>query len=279
MRGCGIGCGILLLIVVVIGGFAYRYVSRTFEGIRKASESHEELVSSLGEIHAYVPDASGSIESARIELFLELRESLSRAREDLEWKLADFPPDSVVEGEDSFWKAFGVLKSLGDLLTPIGDFIDARNLALIEKEMGLGEYVYIYSLAYYSLLGHSPEDGPVFTKRSAGAREERLFSDGDSSFSPRKLRRSYRRFMLTMLRNQIESIPEDGAGLAQSEWRKSLASEKRLFESNPRRLVWEDGLPPALEASLAPFRDRLEPAYSPSTNCFELPGRELITGD
>ncbi len=44
------------------------------------------------------------------------------------------------------------------------------------------------------------------------------------------------------------------------------------------RVPWEDGLPPAIEESLRPFRDRLEAAYDPVTNPFELARMEQRGG-
>ena len=39
-------------------------------------------------------------------------------------------------------------------------------------------------------------------------------------------------------------------------------------------MLWQDGLPPELEAALTPFRERLEAAYSRATNGAELPIEE-----
>ena len=36
-------------------------------------------------------------------------------------------------------------------------------------------------------------------------------------------------------------------------------------------VAWRGDLPPAIEASLAPFRAELEASYDGVTNCFELP--------
>ena len=44
------------------------------------------------------------------------------------------------------------------------------------------------------------------------------------------------------------------------------------------RVPWEDGLPPALEAPLQPYRQRLELTYYPATNRFELPLAEHEPG-
>ncbi len=61
------------------------------------------------------------------------------------------------------------------------DFVDARNQALVDHGMGVGEYLYIYSTAYYSWLGKDPADGPDFAVSDAG--------DGDDHAGPGESRR------------------------------------------------------------------------------------------
>jgi len=40
--------------------------------------------------------------------------------------------------------------------------------------------------------------------------------------------------------------------------------------ADPARVIWQDGLPTTIRASLAPYRDRLETSYSCAMNIFEL---------
>ena len=80
-----------------------------------------------------------------------------------------------------------------------------------------------------------------------------------------------------MLKNQLAQLASGGeagnpgsdtaAGIA---WRERLAAEIAALEADERRLPWADGLPEILEASLRPFRDRLETSYSPMINLFEI---------
>ena len=50
------------------------------------------------------------------------------------------------------------------LVDPLGTAAQAGAFeALLEVGMGPGEYMYVYSVAYYSWLGKSPADGPSFT--------------------------------------------------------------------------------------------------------------------
>lgn len=269
--GCGIGCAVVLILIIGLCAVGVRFVNRQFAEFGEVARSQEELLKSYGEAEAFAPPPDGSIPADRIEVFLSVREKLREPQGEVEALVADFPPDDLLRQEKSFRTVFKVLQSIVDLMKPVMAYVDARNDALLEAEMGLGEYVYIYSLAYYSWLGRPLEDGPVFQKQAEGVRAgEKILSKGDSPFSPDQVRRRYRRYMLSILRNQLDSLPA-GAG---DEWRTRLQEEIGRFEGNPGRVAWKDGLPTAIESSLAPYRERFEGSYHAVTNPFEMPLRE-----
>lgn len=276
LKGCGIGCGVVLLVLIVIGTASVFYLKETFRGIQEATESYEELIAREGGIEEYLPPAGGAVPDSRLVLFLSVRESLRPAQDDLAALFADFPPgDAVRDEEGSFVDAMRIVGAVAGMITPIGEYCARRNEALMQAGMGLGEYFYIYTIAYHSWLGHSPEDGPVVTKGccpgSAEGRRERLFDGEDATFGPEKVRRRHRRYALTLLRNQLGSLADAGASPDAAAWRRRLETEISRFETNPRHVPWEEGLPEPIEASLAPYRDRLEATYDAATNCFELP--------
>lgn len=82
--------------------------------------------------------------------------------------------------------------------------------------------------------------------------------------------RRLHRLLLPMLENQLEKLKEMAPSETQSEWQARLEAEIQAMEDDRFRLPWQDGLPDAIETSLAPFRDRLEQSYNPMTNPFEL---------
>jgi hypothetical protein len=271
LMGCGIGCAVVLILVIGFCAVGVRFMSQQFKEVGAAARSQGELLEKYGETESFVPRPDGSIPADRMEVFLSVRENLQEPQGEVEALVADFPPDELLREEKSFRKLFKVLQSIVDLMKPIMGYVDARNDALLEAEMGLGEYVYIYSLAYHSWLGRPLEDGPVFRRQVEGVRAgEKILSKGDSPFSPDQVRRRYRRYMLSILRNQLDALPPG----AEEEWRNRLREEIGRFEGNPGRVAWKDGLPAAIESSLAPYRDRLEDVYHAATNPFEMPMRE-----
>jgi hypothetical protein len=272
--GCGIGCGIMILIVVVVAVSCGLYLKRSFRGIQEAEDSYEEIVELFGEIEAYTPPADGAVPPERMELFLAVRDSLREGQAALEAIFADFPPDVFLQEKKEWRKVLHIVREMGDLINPVGEHISCRLGILIDREMSLGEYLYIYSLAYYSWLGHSPRDGPMITKKTAEDRGQRIFGDEDSTFGPRKLMRRYRKFTLAMSQNQLASLQEAGGPDIGDDWGRVLTAEIGRFETHPDRVLWQGGLPVAIEMSLRPYQDRLEATYSATTNCFELPPDE-----
>ncbi len=276
LKGCGIGCGVVLLVLILIGTAGVFYLRETFRGIQEATESYERLAAREGEIEEYVPPADGAVPGPRLALFLAVRESLRPAQEELAAVFAAFPPDGVARDEKgSFADVIRIVGAVAGMITPIGEYCTRRNEALMRAGMGMGEYVYIYTIAYHSWLGHPPGDGPVVTKDccpgSPGGRRERLFGGEDATFGPEKVRRRHRRHALALLRNQLKSLADAEASPGADAWRRRLEKEIARFETNPRHVPWQDGLPEAIEASVEPYRDRLEATYDAATNCFELP--------
>jgi hypothetical protein len=270
----------LVLIGMALGVGSFFFVKKTFRGIERAEESYQAVVEIHGKIEEFTPAWDGAIAPSRLELFLAVRDSLSLKKARLDSLLDNYPGKDVTGRKTPLHVVFGVLKSLGHLIGPLAEFAHYRHQVLLRSEMGIGEYLYIYFLGYYTFLAHSPEDGPVIAKKTGGRRirrEDRIFGNGDSTFGPQKVRRRYRWYMLAMLRNQLEALlQEDSSGWPgnRPSWRDTLAAEIRSFEGDPRRVAWQDGLPVGMAESLAPFRERLEVSYWPRTNCFELPPRE-----
>jgi hypothetical protein len=231
----------------------------TIRPLHQALETRETLAELYGAQDGFTPPADGAVPAERMEVFLGVRERLAEscARltestsaidyvEDFEW-VAQPPGRDDVLG--SLWKrgraAFG-------LEPRRGEFWRARNEALLDAGMGLGEYSYIFVLAYASDLAPAQR------------------AEGDLVIEAVKVLPRVRRLLLETLRRQLATVeagptvPRDGA------WAEELASEIGRLEQDPRRIPWMDGLPARIGASIAPYRERLDALHCEATLGLEL---------
>lgn len=263
LKVCGIGCGIVVLIAAAIVMAGTFLVQNTLHGFEEADRSVDEVFERHGPTSAYRPDPAGAIRPERLELFLSARESFASSREELDGTLVTLSgPSSGLRG------LVAGINVIPDLI----EFHRLRNESLLDRGMGMGEYYYLYTLAYYSWLGNSPADGPSFQVVGDGgfilesAYEERPESEV-REHRMRLVRASMNRLLLPVLRNQLSGLSADGG---EADLRAALISEIAAMEADGERLPWEDGLPQATESSLIPYRERLEAAYSGMCNAVEV---------
>lgn len=276
LQGCGCGCGVLLLLVALLAGRGCLMVRETMSGFEVAADSRRDLEERFGAAGEFTPAPDGVVAPERMEVFLAVRDEMRPARRAIEGFFESLP---MSDEEARALDEQPVLDKLGSVLRitrsavgfggDIGEFFETRNRILGERGMGIGEYTYIYVLAYYSWLGHSPADGPE--------RGDRVHADVGS------WRGRVQDDLVSMLENQLAALPPD-ASPAAAEWRSALTEEIEAMDRSSRRLPWEEGLPPAIASAFEPYRERLEELYSAATNTFELArtrrrGRFSVTAD
>jgi len=272
--GCGIGCGVVILIVVILLASGYFFVKNIVDEFEDTEAMTEVLIERFGRISDFCPDPAGTIRPERIEAFLSARETFAPIRERISKSLETLSHKKDV-GDIEVGKPKNVLTMMRlgfGIIPQTAEFIKTRNEALLEAEMGLGEYYYIYVVAYYSWLEKNPEDGPGF--QIVGPNEEDDFGywdreDSEEMRRERMLRR-LNRMLLPMLHNQLEKInAEEGTEISE-DWQQKLEREIDALEQDRERLLWQDGLPEVIEASLRSYRVRLEASYNPMTNLLEM---------
>jgi hypothetical protein len=116
----------------------------------------------------------------------------------------------------------------------MGRFFHARNAALLEVDMSLGEYTYIYALAY----------GPTIV----GTETDEADATVNAHLSAR-VRATLRR----QLRNRLAVMDERPDEWENTEEHRLLVEEIAVLEDHPERLPWCHVRPPGLEASLAAY--------------------------
>lgn len=282
LTGCGIGCGVVILICILIGGVVFFAIRGTVEEFREAEASQDYLEKRFGEVRDFTPDPGGRITPDQIEAFLTVRDSMLAVRMDIEETLDRITGDvEALEDEardGKFWQILGIVRSGMGAIPQFAAFYRVRNEALIVNDLSLGEYYYLYVLAYYAWLGKSPEDGPEFNMM--GDQETYRFSWGDEEeqeeyeedvYEDRRYRmvRKARQLVLPMMRRMLEKVEDDPYGV-DAAWRRSLAAEIEAMREDRDRLPWEDGVPRIIASSLEGFRYELEESYNAYLNPLEL---------
>jgi hypothetical protein len=261
--GCGVGCGVLVLVAAMAGTGACYMFKDIAEEFEEVKASHDAVVAEFGEHDQFTPAADGSVAPERMQAFLAVRAGMQESRAKLHELFAKFPPDE----DNGFMMFFKVIGGMAGMIDDAVAYIDARNNVLMDNGIGYGEYLYIYTSVYYAWLERDLADGPMHDG-------QRIFDGGDSTFGVNQSYKSYRKFMLAVLRNQLDALPEE----ADDAWRARLLQEIDATDRDRQHIVWRGDLPPALEASIEPFRAELEASYDEMTNCFELPTDEHQTG-
>jgi hypothetical protein len=245
-KGCGAGCGALVLIVVA--GAAVIGV-RTCAPLTTAHRDLAELVERHGDMGSYVPAPGGAIDPERLRRFVEVRRSLAgicREFDDMFGKMERverLDETDTPGGREVLDTTVGLSEAAVGITPAVGRFFELRNRALLEAGMGIGEYAYIYTMAYRQHLADP-------------ALQHDLFSAGRTMQADTQLA------LASMLERQLEAARASGAG---PELASRLEAEVSALRGPDPRAPWSDGLPRALEDSLAPFRAPLEEGFCRST--------------
>ena len=272
--GCGIGCGVIVVLAALLITGGVLYVRNLVEGFKDSEAMLETLTERYGRITEYCPEPDGRIPADRIEAFLAAREAISAVRDEIERSISLLEDRGGEIDVESAGNVFQKLKLGFGLIPRLADYFKARNQALLDVEMGMGEYYYIYSVVYFAWLNKSLVDGPSFPisgeegdfEYRYEGREEEEAMEMRQDISLRRLHR----MLLPMLRNQFEKLEREAAAEVSQDWKVALAAELEAMESDRYRLAWQDGLPDAIASSLQPYRDRLDSSYSRLMNTIEI---------
>lgn len=275
--GCGVGCLIVVMIVAALIFGGVLFVRGFVEEAQRAESTSDALEERFGEVRDYRPAPGGAIPAGRIETFLAVRETVAPARAEMERIFATLGGPAGGETDESARGVFSKVRAGFGLIPRILEYFAERNDALLQHGMGLGEYYYIYSVAYYSWLEKSPADGPPFRLEGQSSGNWRIESgewESESGWQRDEVREDRierltqraNRLITPMLRHQLEELE---AGEYDETWRDALAQEIEALERDRDRLPWADGAPGVITASLEPFRDALEKSYSAPCNGLE----------
>jgi len=273
LLGCGIGCGAVVLQVIVLSvgtGFLFKDLAQSYHD---AEENWEILIDRYGTADEYDLPPRGVIPAERMEAFLTVREASDEARGLLEADLAYFDDDANESTAKGLKKVVGKVKAGIGVGSQIGRLLDARNQALLDAGLGIGEYSYIYCLAYYAYLDHAPADGTEGTDDiSFGRRGFVHVETGDRESGASQGRfHDTRRDLRRIMKRQVKAIDDEAAAAAEMlDWREQLQRELDRMRDDRDYAPWQTDMPTEMAAALEPYAERLARTYAARVNPFEL---------
>ncbi len=286
--GCGIGCGVVILLIIIVIGVGYVLIRDTVDDFKEAETSMEVLTEMHGRVEDFTPEMDGNIPTYRIDAFLAVRDSLDWLREEMVNSITKITDDieDVKDSEKPFWRVLGIIRKGFGAIPQMAEYYTSRNYALLNNEMGLGEYYYLYTIVYYAWLERSPGDGPDFRIMGDDERYQGIRWDEDESEDEEgdwernkedvreerkyRLTRKVRKMVLPMMRRQLELVEDAPTSQYSRAWRLALENEIEAMRDDRDRMPWQDGLPEVMESNLRRYREQLLASYNETLNPLEL---------
>ena len=161
----------------------------------------------------------------------------------------DLDKDGQEPSKGEAFKAVGdVMGNVFGLIGNLGRFTEQRNLALIEQEMSLGEYAWIYVLVYNSWLGHE-------ASQDFDDHEGRGYSAGE------------RKLIRTLVLNHAEALTSADMTDQAETWKSEAGAMSRAETGVPFK---GRELPASYIRQFLPYENELEALFCEATSSFEL---------
>ena len=245
-----IGCAVLIALAIILPIALGVMMISPFN---RAVEARNALEQKFGPQEAFVPPPSGAPAPDRVEGFLEVRRALAvtcsdfgQAEEQVR-QLERFDDQDEVSRMAVLKQALSTSRSMMGMGPLIGNFYETRNQSLLDAEMGLGEYTYIYVLAYRDQILDPPEDLQLL--------------------GPGATNRRVRRALVSMLEHQLQGLRDAGADESEA---TVIETQIAALTEDTSRIPWQEGTPQAITDALAPYREELDSLHCPATAPLEL---------
>jgi hypothetical protein len=271
----GIGCGaVLVIFMALLGGTVY-FTTQMNREYKAVKELEEQLVTAHGPGNQLPAGHTGWPSPERMAVFLAVHQSTAEWRVKLETSFAEVLQREEESGSSNFGRFLQVLKASRDLAPVFSGFWTARNSSLLEQEMGIAEYKYLYCLAFYGDLGKDPSDGArdadsFLAGMGAGGAMQNTDDTGEAEAERRLWMREQINDLMLPLMQQAARAAASSNDPQVLMWAEDLQAEIRLLQDDPLRVPFAGSVPAALAEAMAPYRTRLEASYSVTVNPVEL---------
>ena len=253
-RGKTKGCLIIALTISFVIASGFYFLST---GVREAKHIEQSLIDRFGWADDYVPPLDGSIDPQRIKAFIRVREAVQADCAEYQAVLIDIKAldeiDTDQESSTSEVASTGLqgFKSALSAGPKMLKFSKARNQALLDEGMGLGEYLYIYLTAYgEQLAGESTSD----------------FSNTAEAYVSERARKEYAQILANQRLALQDSVIQPGYPNLETD----LLAEIEALNDGSHTSPWPGGPVGKSRESLAPYQQKLADLYCPGIVKIEL---------
>ncbi len=267
-KGCAIGCGVVTLVLfVIIGSVAFfvRDMSTDYKAVKK---SEEALLAAHGGLLEYNPPSGGIPSAERLQVFLRVRRDQAEWRQNVALAFDEFLVQKEASDTGGFKHFLGLLRSTTQMAPSLASFWSSRNAALMEHEMGPGEYSYIYCLAYFSYLSYDPGDGAQDSELDFGKNSRAgIQVDTHGEMTETERRDAAWRHVHDLMLPMLQAVDRTNSS---DDWLRELDLEIAVMDESPLHYPWRNGAPRLLSDAFRPFRRELEQQYNVAVNPVEL---------
>ena len=216
--------------------------------IQQSKKLEQNLIDEFDTATRYTPPATGIIQPDRLESFIRVREAVQANCKIFQnimnnvIRLETLESDPNLSASQKTSEGIESLKSMFSAAPTFLEFMDARNIALLAEEMGLGEYIYIYLAAY----------GKQLAQETQGR-----YADQEEAYLSPRARKEY----IQILDNQLSALQAMEPNAASLALATDLQSEMTALGDGSHASPWPDGPPGNTGESLRPYGDRLSALY------------------
>lgn len=233
-----------LIMVFVISSGIYFLTT----GIRDAKRIEQTLVDRFDWAEHYTPSIDGSIDPQRIEAFIRVREAVQPDCAEYQGvlisigRLDELESDQEGSASDAASTSFESFKSIFSAGPKMVHFSTTRNQALLNEEMGIGEYLYIYLTSYGAQLANE-------STSSFSGMEEAYISD------------RARKEFTQILTNQLLALKSSDSIPSDPDLERNLGLEIEALQDGSHTSPWPNGPVGKARESLAPYQQQLGGLY------------------
>lgn len=272
--GCGIGCGLFAIILIVLGVLVYNFVKDTVDQVKQIEEVSSTLKQKFGNEEDFTPNFEQPQFEERLSMFLDIRDTLNIRSEKFYEEFGGLV-DSVSgqETEKSFLESIGLVNTGISMVPEMIKYYSNRNTLLLDYGMSLGEYYFFYFMSYYSFLKQSPGDGPpIRIFEDDHSKNEGITFDIDSKDQKEEDIIAIRNFELSqkvnyLFKNHLENfMAKDSAG----EFSNDVKIELEKLKQNRLRIPWQENLPKSIEPVFRSLELKIKKTYVKLVNPLEI---------